>query len=215
MSPSSFLVSWILALGMLASIPSGVSAQQSASIFIVNADSQPLVGSIVGTEGVTTTYQIQCPAGTDSQDCGFPGPFTYIKEGSTSIQYSMDYTLVSASIGCSLGGTTMAVCTGSGGGSGAEAAATGAAAVMTEVVTTTLGPDEIRFTQIPITGAMPTAARSSETASTTTSSTTASGGSTSGQVAATPSGSIPGAASVKTRSMVALVGAAAMAAVMI
>lgn len=49
MSPSSFLVSSILALSTLTSLPSVVSAQQSASIFIVNADTQPLVGSIVGT----------------------------------------------------------------------------------------------------------------------------------------------------------------------
>ncbi|KAI4189185.1 MAG: hypothetical protein L6R41_001628 [Letrouitia leprolyta] len=216
MSPSSFLVSSILALSTLTSLPSVVSAQQSASIFIVNADTQPLVGSIVGTKGATTTYQIQCGQTTDSTECGFPGPFTYIKEGSTSIQYAMSYPGLTASIGCSLGGTTTAVCTGSGVGSDEEGAATGATQNMvTQAVSTTLGANEIQFTQIPITGATPAAAQVSGATPTATPSKTASGGSASGQAAASPSGSTGGAGSVQTRSVAALIGAAAMAGLII
>lgn len=214
MSPSSYLVSSILALSTLASLPSVVSAQQSASIFIVNADPQPLVGSIVGTKGATTTYQIQCSQAA-AEDCGFPGPFTYIKEGSTSIEYALAYPGVSATIGCSLGGTTTAVCTGSGIGSGEEEAATGATQMVTQMVSTTLGADDIHFTQIPITGATPAAAQTSGATPTATSSKTASGGSASGQAAASPSGSTGGAVGVETRSIVALIGAAAMAAFVI
>lgn len=49
MSSSMRFVGQLLALSTLISLPIFVSAQESASIFIVNADPQPLVGSIVGT----------------------------------------------------------------------------------------------------------------------------------------------------------------------
>lgn len=38
--------------------------------------------------GAITTYQFQCTPGTDSTDCGFPEPFTYVKEGTSSIKYA-------------------------------------------------------------------------------------------------------------------------------
>lgn len=107
MAPLLFPVTVVLALATFLSAQSLVSAQSSASIFIVNADQQPLVGSIVGTvrvassawllssnecveqNGPATTYQIQCSAGTDPEDCGFPGPFTYTKDGTSIIQYAL------------------------------------------------------------------------------------------------------------------------------
>ncbi|KAI4124629.1 MAG: hypothetical protein LQ338_004708, partial [Usnochroma carphineum] len=189
----------------------------------------------------TTTYQIQCAPHTDSEDdCGFSEPFTYIKEGTSSIQYDIAFETATATIGCSLGGTTSAVCTGPGDGAAATGA-TGAAALQTTVVTTTLGPDDIQFTQIPITGGQATAAQSTGAAATPTStgasnskssmtgsstassgstaasgeSTTASGGSARGQATPSPSGSTGGATSMESRSIVALIGAAAMAAVMV
>ncbi|KAL8842232.1 MAG: hypothetical protein Q9170_000638 [Blastenia crenularia] len=156
------------------------------------------------------------------------------QEGETSIYYTMSFNTVTGTIGCSLGGTTTAVCTATGAGVGddneasatgtseeEEPAATSAGVAGTEVFTTTLGPESIQFTQIPITGAMPTAAPSatstaaSKKSSATTRSTTASGGSPTGQAAATPSGTTGGAAGLESRSIIALVGAAAMAAVML
>ncbi|KAL8722113.1 MAG: hypothetical protein Q9225_001357 [Loekoesia sp. 1 TL-2023] len=229
MSPFFSSITSLLALSALSSLLSTASAQQSASILIVNADPQPLVGSVVGTNKATTTYRIQCSAGTDSDDCGVSSPITYIKEGSSSIQYAFGLEEgVTATVGCSLGGTTTAVCTGSGlgAGTGDEGTATGTAAMETQVMTITLGPDEIHFTQIPITGAramasQPTGAASTATLTTpsnkqsaTTSSATVSGGSATGQATPSPSGNTGGATSLGSRSIVALVFAAAMATVM-
>ncbi len=108
MAPLLFPATVVLASATFLSAQSMVSAQSSASIFIVNADpQQPLVGSIVGTvraassawllssnecveqNGPATTYQIQCSAGTDSEVCGFPGPFAYTKDGTSIIQYAL------------------------------------------------------------------------------------------------------------------------------
>lgn len=46
----------LLWLGTLATLPYTVSAQQSVSILLVNADRQPLVGSVVGTVNLTSFH---------------------------------------------------------------------------------------------------------------------------------------------------------------
>ncbi|KAL8962952.1 MAG: hypothetical protein Q9193_000727 [Seirophora villosa] len=127
-------------------------------------------------------------------------------------------------IECSLGGTTTALCTAS---SSIDAAATSAASEFSEdseegPATVALGPEEISFTQIPITGARATAPQSTGAATATTTPagasnegtaatapTTASGGSPTGQAAATQSGSTGGTTNLESRSIVALVFAAA------
>ncbi|KAL8680869.1 MAG: hypothetical protein Q9186_002988 [Xanthomendoza sp. 1 TL-2023] len=214
-----FPVTAVLALATL------VSAQSSVSIFIVNADPQPLEGSLVGMTGVTTTYQVHCPSGTDSEECGVPN-FTYIKDGTSSIQYSMDIEGVTGGVKCSVEGTTSAVCTASG-EVPSESGASGAPAEAIDI-TTTLLRNEITYTQIPITGGNPAAAQSTGAPATTTSSispstrqTDKTTGSTSsmtgpslGQASPT-TGTTAGATSHNCASMMALVGAAALAAVLI
>ncbi|KAI4149766.1 MAG: hypothetical protein L6R39_002427 [Caloplaca ligustica] len=186
----------LLWLGTLATLPYTVSAQQSVSILLVNADRQPLVGSVVGTVNLTSFHA---------------------KEELT------------ATVGCSLGGTTLAICTASGSGA---AAGTDAAALPSGAITTTLGANEIHFTQIPITGGKATAAQSTGTAATTrptgastkkpsttgsiTGSTTgraaASSGPQIGQAQPSPSGSTGGAKGLGSECIVALLGAAALSA---
>ncbi|KAI4155993.1 MAG: hypothetical protein LQ341_000086 [Variospora aurantia] len=240
MSASVRFIRNALVLSTLVALPTFVSAQQSASIFLVNADTQPLVGSIVGTvqlcnpssgdtctnQGIrqnqaTTTYQIQCLEGTDSSECGFPDPFTYVKEGMSSIQYTMSFGAVTAMVECSLGGTTTALCTAS---SAIDSAAAYSGQTFSDEgpATVALGPEEISFTQIPITGAVATAPQSTGAAAATatpagasnermtaTAPTTAGGGSATGQSEASPSSSTGGTISLESRSIVALVLAAA------
>ncbi|CAL8574226.1 hypothetical protein XPA_000192 [Xanthoria parietina] len=220
-----------------------VSAQSSASIFIVNADpQQPLVGSIVGTvrvassawllssnecveqNGPATTYQIQCSAGTDSENCGFPGPFTYTKDGTSIIQYALGVEGVTATVQCSVEGTVSAVCTASGDIPAEESGGSPAAAD----TTTTLLADEFHYTKIPITGGVafaaapptrtPTSATSTspstqQTAMTARSTSPAQSTPSSGQANST--GNTGGATNLDRSSMIALVGAAALAAVLI
>ncbi|KAL9605567.1 MAG: hypothetical protein Q9179_001225 [Wetmoreana sp. 5 TL-2023] len=253
--------------------PSSISAQATATVLLF-ADTQPLVGSIVATDKATTIYQFQCQPGTYGDECGFPGPFTYVKEGTSSIHWTYNVEKVgyvpltspphplppppslfvsnshlcarTLTIGCSLAGTTSAVCTGNQPAGGDIAAVTGGAddeaaaasgglethTVGSEiVVTTTLQPDEIQFTQIPITGGVGKAAAAKSTAAAGTASMTGDGassmkttgsmatgktGTATGQAAAGPSGSTGGAVTKFDRtSTVALMGAAALAALMI
>ncbi len=80
------------------------SAQTTTlSLYIPGADTQPLIGSIIGSvrasprsssnsnnkqDSAATTYALQCVAGTDSSDCGFPGVFT-LTEGPATAAYTM------------------------------------------------------------------------------------------------------------------------------
>jgi len=68
----------------------GLAIAQSTtiSLYIPGADSQSLVGSIVGSDSTATTYALQCAPGTEESDCGFPGVFT-LTEGPATVQYSI------------------------------------------------------------------------------------------------------------------------------
>ncbi|KAL8770998.1 MAG: hypothetical protein Q9209_003417 [Squamulea sp. 1 TL-2023] len=124
---------------------------------------------------------------------------------------------------CSVEGTVSAMCTASG---DLPAEESGAPAQNT-AITMTLTGDDFQYTQIPVTGEIsPTAAPStgaSATATSTGSSTkqiiTTAGSTSSGTGPspgqASPTGTTGGAASLERSSMVALVGAAALAAVLL
>ncbi|KAI4099448.1 MAG: hypothetical protein LQ339_005969 [Xanthoria mediterranea] len=223
MAPLLFPVTIVLALATFLSAQSMVSTQSSASIFIVNADQQPLVGSIVGTNGPATTYQIQCSAGTDPEDCGFPGPFAYTKDGTSIIQYALGLEGVTATVQCSVEGTLSAVCTASGDIPAEELGGSPADADMT----TTLLADEFQYTQIPITGGVAFAAASPTRTPTIATSTSPSTQQTAIARSTSPAQSTPssgqanstgntgGATNLDRSSMIALVGAAALAAVLL
>jgi len=104
----------------------GFSFAQSTtiSLFVPGADTQPLVGSVIGSDKDATTYALQCAPGTDGSDCGFPGVFTLTEGPSTAvyaisedIEASGGSTILAftALIDCSLAGSS-AVCTESYGG---------------------------------------------------------------------------------------------------
>lgn len=105
----------------------GLSSAQTTtiSLYIPGADTQPLIGSIVGSDSAATTYALQCVAGTDASDCGFPGVFT-LTEGPATAAYTMseagsDGTLaLTGYMDCSLAGTVSAVCAESFGGTEAN-----------------------------------------------------------------------------------------------
>ncbi|KAJ5611335.1 hypothetical protein N7510_008054 [Penicillium lagena] len=91
----------------------GLAAAESSvvSLFIFDADPQSLVGSVVASHSDTTTYSIHCASGVSPENCGFAPGFTYIAAPTT-----VDWELtppydVYGHVGCSVGGTTTAVCT--------------------------------------------------------------------------------------------------------
>ena len=62
-----------------------VSAQSTTTIqaLLPMADQQTLVGSVVSAGPTAATYLVRCPPGTDSNDCGFPKPFSLVSGPST------------------------------------------------------------------------------------------------------------------------------------
>ncbi|KAJ5949347.1 hypothetical protein N7454_000931 [Penicillium verhagenii] len=137
-----------------------VAAQTSVvSMFIPFADPQPLAASIVGESAGTTTYSINCPPGTDSDDCGM-GPGLWMTAGPTTTRYSLtepDEDFYD-NMDCSVGGTTTAVCTEVVSGTGANDPGTD---------TSTYAPTDITLLPVTITaGPVTTTAASTATEST-------------------------------------------------
>ncbi|CAG8109143.1 unnamed protein product [Penicillium nalgiovense] len=57
------------------------------SLFIPNADPQPLLGEVLTAQSATTTYSINCPPGnTNSTACGM-GPGLFLTSAPTSVEY--------------------------------------------------------------------------------------------------------------------------------
>ncbi|KAJ5935045.1 hypothetical protein N7466_004592 [Penicillium verhagenii] len=137
-----------------------VAAQTSVvSMFIPFADPQPLAASIVGKSAGTTTYSINCPPGTDSDDCGM-GPGLWMTAGPTTTRYSLTEPDVDFydNMDCSVGGTTTAVCTEVVSGTGANDPGTDS---------TTYAPTDITLLPVTITaGPATTSAASTATEST-------------------------------------------------
>ncbi|RAH72478.1 putative GPI anchored protein [Aspergillus aculeatinus CBS 121060] len=99
-----------------------VSAQTTVtSMFIYDADPQPLVASVMGVAATATTYYINCPPGTDSSDCGM-GPGLTVIAGPQTTSYLMEEPDEDFywSVACSLQGTTTGSCVEMASGTGAN-----------------------------------------------------------------------------------------------
>ncbi|KAJ5820550.1 hypothetical protein N7474_006141 [Penicillium riverlandense] len=194
----------------------GLAAAQSSvvSMFIIDTDPQPLVGSVIGESAEQTTYLVQCKSGTPSDECGMGPGVTMIWGPSTAVWSMNESPAFYGSVGCSMGGTTAAVCTESFGGS--EANFPGKS-------TTSLGKDDITLLPVTITAgpsngasAMTTTAQSTESPSMSSVSTGSNTSGASGTAASTMStgNSIGGIAQITGNAGLAFGGmAVAMAAV--
>lgn len=93
-------------------------AQTTArSLFIPGADSQSLIGSIIGSDLAAITYALQC---VDPDQCGIGGGIT-LTEGPSTAAYTMaGGAAFTALYDCTLAGTSSAVCFESNGGSEAN-----------------------------------------------------------------------------------------------
>ncbi|RAK96827.1 putative GPI anchored protein [Aspergillus ibericus CBS 121593] len=90
------------------------------SMFFYDTDSQSLAASIMGNDATATTYSVNCPPGTDSDECGMGPGMTVIAGPQTTMIMDVPdedfyYTCI-----CSLDGTTYAVCSETAAGSGAN-----------------------------------------------------------------------------------------------
>ncbi|KAK0130019.1 hypothetical protein ONS96_000557 [Cadophora gregata f. sp. sojae] len=112
----------ILATLSLASIT--LAQTSTVNLYIPGADTQSLIGQVIGTASSLTTYALQCV--TPGEECGFPGQFT-VTENAATARYTIpaengdDGVLAfTARIDCSLDSTVSAVCIQSFGGSEAN-----------------------------------------------------------------------------------------------
>ncbi|KAL4919266.1 hypothetical protein BDW62DRAFT_47275 [Aspergillus aurantiobrunneus] len=156
-------------LGSLAHAQSSVT-----SMFILGAGPQPLDASIVGNDAGATTYSINCPPGTPSDECGMGPGMTVVADGemTTYIIGMGDEFQFTAS--CSVREPT-ALCTESAGGFGAN---------FPGVSTTT---ERVAFMPVTVTAGEVTGA-ASETATATSSETLTAGTETGASGSATASG---------------------------
>ncbi|KAL2870017.1 putative GPI anchored glycoprotein [Aspergillus lucknowensis] len=85
-------------------------ANDIVSLILPNVDQQDLVGEVVGSDGPTTTYVIQCPRGADSVDCGVPSNGFTVTAGPSTFVF--DYTFEDYSLreSCSHRDTTWFSC---------------------------------------------------------------------------------------------------------
>ncbi|KAL4863070.1 hypothetical protein BDV12DRAFT_177987 [Aspergillus spectabilis] len=137
------------------------------SMFMYGADEQPLAASIVGNDATATTYFINCPPGTDSNDCGMGPGMTVIARKDVTSWIFDEGPAFEFTAQCSVEGTK-AVCTESAAGS--EANFPGVSTTTTTVdylpVTVTAGKvTEVESTAGSTASSTGSAAQASETAS--------------------------------------------------
>jgi len=75
----------------LTSSAAALPAGPTVSLYIPDADPQPLVASILSANGPTSIMQVECVPGTDSSDCGFPAPWSYTNVGNTSFVLTVPF----------------------------------------------------------------------------------------------------------------------------
>ncbi|CAG7994867.1 unnamed protein product [Penicillium olsonii] len=61
-------------------------AADTVTLFLPGFDSQDLVGKVIGSSGSMTTYLLNCPSGTDSDDCGVPDGGVTVAQGHSTVE---------------------------------------------------------------------------------------------------------------------------------
>ncbi|PYH82420.1 hypothetical protein BO82DRAFT_353672 [Aspergillus uvarum CBS 121591] len=157
---------WLLGLAAAARL---VSAQTTVtSMFIYDADPQPLVASVMGVAATATTYYINCPPGTDSSDCGM-GPGLTVIAGPQTTSYLMEEPDEDFywSVVCSLQGTTTGSCIEMASGTGANFPGTSTIPLDTDDIASGLMPVTITAGAGSITASDTASATASPTGATT------------------------------------------------
>ncbi|EFY87547.1 hypothetical protein J3458_002151 [Metarhizium acridum] len=77
------------ALPLLAALAgSAVAAETTTVKILVLGDESPLVGSVVNADSSATTFAVQCPSGTPSDECGLPPDGATITQGESTWQWN-------------------------------------------------------------------------------------------------------------------------------
>ncbi|PLB50673.1 hypothetical protein P170DRAFT_150930 [Aspergillus steynii IBT 23096] len=98
-----------LYLAFLASVTS-VVANDVVSIFLPEADPQPIVGKVIGVDGPVTSYVLYCAPGTDDDECGLPSSGYTVAQGPSTYHMIYSYQDYVQSQGCKLGNKSVITC---------------------------------------------------------------------------------------------------------
>ncbi|KAL4811760.1 hypothetical protein BDW67DRAFT_171341 [Aspergillus spinulosporus] len=178
-----------LLLPSLASL--AIAESTVTSMYIFGADRQPLAASIMGNDASATTYSINCPPGTDSNDCGMGPGMTVIAADKTTTYIMNDGDSFKYTAECSVGKSS-AACTASAGGPEAN---------FPGVETLT---EEVSYMPVTVTAGSVTSAGESTATSTSTSSLgTSTGTGSSANEEATTAGSASASRASETASQTA------------
>ncbi|KAK8931899.1 hypothetical protein VCV18_000428 [Metarhizium anisopliae] len=72
-------------LPLLAALASSAVAAETTTVkILVLGDESPFVGSVVNVDSSATTFAVQCPSGTPSDECGLPPGGATITQGETN-----------------------------------------------------------------------------------------------------------------------------------
>ncbi|KAJ5327475.1 hypothetical protein MYU51_018145 [Penicillium brevicompactum] len=96
----------VQSLALLAGATAAVAAD-TVTLFLPGFDSQDLVGKVVGSSGSTTTYVINCPGSTDSDDCGVPPSGITVAQAHSSVAIAYGAESVTISEKCEYDATSV------------------------------------------------------------------------------------------------------------
>ncbi|PLB34369.1 putative GPI anchored glycoprotein [Aspergillus candidus] len=99
-----------LAVALLTGASSVLAADEVVTLFMPQADPQPLVGKVIATDGPLTTYVVYCAPGTDSDECGMPEDGYTVAAGKSTYNAIYTYEDYYLSQGCQVSGSTYASC---------------------------------------------------------------------------------------------------------
>ncbi|KAF2099924.1 hypothetical protein NA57DRAFT_55858 [Rhizodiscina lignyota] len=154
----------MLAISLLSLATVACAQSSTVSLLLLDTDPQKLVASVVEANPTSTVYVLNCPDGTDSNDCGTFNE--WVTAGENFYAMNMTEGDFSATWSCDVAGTTSASCSQSFGGAEANDPGT---------TTTELSASEITYYPVVITAgaqklngaATATAAPASNSASST------------------------------------------------
>lgn len=113
----------LVSLAALTTLAAASTITSTVTLFVPGVDeSQPLIGSVLGSDESATTYVLDCLTVTETTYCGIKGPIT-LTEGPETAKYTIPAAVdpngsvaFTGYIDCSLAGSVSAVCIESFGG---------------------------------------------------------------------------------------------------
>ncbi|KAJ5468807.1 hypothetical protein N7475_006559 [Penicillium sp. IBT 31633x] len=87
-------------VALLAGATTAIAAE-TVTLFLPGFDSQDINAKVLGSSGRTTTYLINCPGSSESEDCGIPANGITVVQGSSSVSLGYSFDKMTVAERCS------------------------------------------------------------------------------------------------------------------